>query len=81
MTKEQHAEIKITIGNIEEFNAKLEEESERLNVEVEKMTDEQIEDNPDLSNLLGEMQQLVYDISKGIDNVVSRLEDVSGGLT
>ena len=81
MTKEQAKEIKRIMGILEECKQDLEKTETPIDTELNGMSDEQAENNPDLFNLIDEIISLRYALNEGINGVIGRLDDVSGGLT
>lgn len=80
MTIEQATEIKRIMGVHEEANADSDKMQNQLQKEWDAMTGEEQADNPDFDQLIYEIDDLSISVSNGINSVICRLEDVSGGL-
>lgn len=81
MKKAKWDDMKRILNNIQESKDELEVHATELKEEWDDLYSDEKEEVPDIGNLAGETIQLVYDISIGIDNVTSRMEDVKGELT
>ena len=80
MTAEQVVEIKRICGDLEESNQSLGEVKDQLQMEWDEMTGDQQAEDPDLDNLIGEIDDLIMDIPHAVAKVMDRLGDEEGGV-
>ena len=76
MTTEQKTELKRIMGNAEEVKNDLNTIGESLDTEYDAMSGDEQAENPDLNNLIGDIEDLAISLSDGISGIMERMEIV-----